>query len=255
MVGPISHTPTVPGVVRFQPDPGEPAVSVTATPRNTAYLVTAQEQRNETRLRGQALARGEDILYSNRTFTYGYADGSPIYSGGLTTVVSREGQGNPLAKPNAESLRDQRDEQGVEVDSEEGQETGSLESLNAQEQTDEADLEEDRQDLRIQRERVTNRKEEAENEADRAARDADPLDLRTAERRISELDRREREIRREERKVELEQFEKRLEETQKTMLNAIEDNVGVAAGVLGVLYGEQQDSEPSSAGRRLDLMA
>ena len=39
--------------------------------------MTAQEQRNETRLRLQALARGEDVIYSNRTFTLGLQRSQP----------------------------------------------------------------------------------------------------------------------------------------------------------------------------------
>ncbi len=255
MVGPIAHTPSIPDTIRFQPDPGEPAVSVTATPRNTAYLVTAQEQRNETRLRNQALARGEDVLYSYRTFTFGYSNNSPIYSGGLTTVVSRSGKDNSLLHPEIQPAAQQQDNQSVGVASEEEEENTHPESIALQDTNkDEQDLQENRQDLRVQRARVTNQKERAENEANRAARQGDPVEYRQTQSEIRELDRRESEIRREERKVELQRFEKQLEETQQSLLHGIKENAGIAGRILGVRYGESQDSQ-SSPGRRFDLTA
>lgn len=75
--------------MHFQPDPGEPAVRLSAKESESAGLVTLQEQRNETRLRLRALSQGEDIVYSQRTFNLGIGQNSATVSSGLTTVVTR----------------------------------------------------------------------------------------------------------------------------------------------------------------------
>ncbi|HQO34659.1 MAG TPA: hypothetical protein PLG59_08365 [bacterium] len=129
MVDPISASYSPPPTIRFTPDPGEPAVDVTATPQQTALLVTAQEQRNETRLRTQALLRGEDVLYSHRTFTLGNRNGYPVYNAGLTTVVSRDRPANPIIEAVQEQDRENR--VAPEEGGEEAEETSPQDEIRA----------------------------------------------------------------------------------------------------------------------------
>lgn len=255
MVDPISSTSVAPRVIRFKPDPGEPAVDVTASPRQTAYLVTAQEQRNETRLRNRVISRGEDILYSYRTFDQTYQDGSVVYTGGLTTVVSREHQASPLRGSWTEPQEpgQENNEIGARRDDEESEKPSPAEqtAMQATEES-ERDLEEDKRELGIQRGRVENRKEHAEAQLEQAAEDRNALQVQVAERKVSELERREDAIEREERKVELERLQERLERTQDVIGSAVMKNLGTASKILGVPHGREPDSTPS-VGRRLDL--
>ena len=76
-------------MMHYRPDPGEPAVRLSATPNQTAFLVVAQEERNEARLRTRALQNGDDILYTQKSFSLGVSGSGVVYNAGLTTVVSR----------------------------------------------------------------------------------------------------------------------------------------------------------------------
>lgn len=84
--------------IRFRPDPGEPAVRLSAPANQTAQLVTGQEQRNETRLRSRALVKGDEVIFSRRSFTPGVEGGDMAVTSGLTTVSFREGANRPDAE-------------------------------------------------------------------------------------------------------------------------------------------------------------
>ncbi len=86
-----NNSPTI----HFRPDPGEPAVRLSAPANQTAQLVTGQEQRNETRLRSRALVKGDEVIFSRRSFTPGVEGGDLAVTSGLTTVSFREGANRP----------------------------------------------------------------------------------------------------------------------------------------------------------------
>ena len=62
-------------VLHYRLDPGEPGIRTSAPASQSALLVHAQEQRNETRLVRNAINRGEVVVDSSKTFTPG-VDGS-----------------------------------------------------------------------------------------------------------------------------------------------------------------------------------
>ena len=251
MVDPISASYSPPPTIRFTPDPGEPAVDVTATPQQTALLVTAQEQRNETRLRTQALLRGEDVLYSHRTFTQGNRNGYPVYNAGLTTVVSRDRPDNPIIE--AEQNRENRVAQ--EENGEEAEETSPQNEIRAEAQGQSPqDLERDKLTLDVQQDRVENKKERTKRQIEQAMSEGNLTEALSAKRKVSELERKEERIDREKLKVEMDRLRKNLEGAQQTSGNAVLGNLGSAANLLGAQYGGGQGAVPSS-GTRLDLFA
>jgi len=253
MVDPISASYSPPPTIRFTPDPGEPAVDVTATPRQTAFLVTAQEQRNETRLRTRALLRGEDVLYSHRTFTQGNRNGYPVYNAGLTTVVSRDRPANPIIEAEREQDRDNR--VAPERNTEKAEETSPQDKMRATAQgPNTQDIERDKRTLDIQQDRVENKKEQTERQLEQAMSEGDLIETLAAKRKVSELERKEERIDREKRKVELDRLRKNFESAQQTAGNAVSGNLGTVATLLGASYGGGQGSIPSS-GTRLDLFA
>jgi hypothetical protein len=255
MVDPISGAYTPPPVIRFKPDPGEPAVDVTASPRQTAYLVTAQEQRNETRLRNRAVLQGDEILYSRRTFHQTYQNGAVVYTGGLTTVVTRERRGNPLHEATVQRQGSGRQDTGVGAvqGEEESQHSSPMRQIatDATKQT-EQELAQYKRELSIQRVRVDNRRERAEAQLEQAVQDGDILQTQWAQREVDGLERREDAIKREEVKVEQERLQQRLEEAQSEVNTALPKDLGPAARSPGGLYGEERDPDPA-VGRRLDL--
>ncbi len=234
-------------MMRFRPDPGEPAVRLTARPHESAGLVTAQEQRNETRLRLQALARGEDIIYSNRTFTLGVSGVSPVYNAGLTTVVSRVDE-NGFAPDNLQNQAEEEDEQQVGQAEEE---TNNIFEAIAPEETDptqpsEEELQREELDLQNEDSRIERNLTRARLEKDQAAADRDPFDLEQTKREENRLARELEEIDREQRKVKLEKQAQQMEETQQTAANAINDNLAAASGLLNVMFGfGSEDYQPA----------
>ena len=252
MVDPVSGVSVAHQFIRYRPDPGEPAVDVTASPRQSAYLVTAQEQRNETRLRNRAILRGEEVLYSHRTFTQGYQNGKAVYNGGLTTVVSRKRQTNPLIEAAAQN-RENNKVQATPDAQETAQPSSIKDLLTEATEKDDQDIERDRQELNVQQGHIENRKERAAVDLKQAAEDGDLIQAQFAKQKMNELDRRENAIEREDNKMALEQFQSRLKDAQKLMQDAIQENAGAASKVLGVLYGGQQQTAPST-GKRLDLL-
>jgi len=256
MVDPISSAYSPPQVIRFKPDPGEPAVDVTASPRQTAYLVTAQEQRNETRLRNRAILRGEEIIYSRRTFTQTYQDGAVVFTGGLTTVVSRPRQTNPVHRLSAQPQDPGPEGAGMgSLQRGETAEEGSpvrQAAIQATEKTQQ-DLAQVERELSTEQGRVENRKERAEAQLHQAAVDGDVLQMQSAARKLNELERREDAIQREERKVELEQIRLRREDGPGEVSSPAIGHHGPKAKIAGLLYS--QDRVPNlSVGSQLDVL-
>jgi hypothetical protein len=253
MVDPISASSAPPQMIRFKPDPGEPAVDVTASPRQSAYLVTAQEQRNETRLRNRAILRGEQVLYSRRAFNQTYENGSVVYTGGLTTVVSRDRQASPLreAQASAQAPASKDEETKTGRAQEKAQEPSLAEQFAAQAAGEsEQDLAANTRELSIRKGDLENRKERAEARAARAADEGDTLQMQAAQREVNELERRGETIDREKRKVELQRLEERHKEAREAIGDVLAKNPGAAANSPGPDRG--QGATPS-VGRRLDL--
>lgn len=248
--------------IKFRPDPGEPAVRLSAPPSQTAGLVSAQEQRNETRLRTQALLQGNDVIFSKRTFTLGLGPNSPVFNAGLTTIQFREdengfapdtlvspvdnddeNQENTLAFP--ESEEDEEEETGLLADTEE--DVSPLEDLAVE---DEEELESEETELDNEDQRLNRNLNLAQLEQDLALRSGDPTQVEETEREINRIEREIEETEQEKKENEQKQLEIRLEELQSTTNQAIEETLEAALGVIGVLFGidsgedQQEDGNP-----------
>ncbi len=92
-LGPILRDPTL----RYRLDPGEPGVRTDAPASQSAFLVTSQELRNQTRLTRVAIAKGEVVVTASSTFTPGIDGAYLSVRSGLTKVVTR--QPRELAAP------------------------------------------------------------------------------------------------------------------------------------------------------------
>ena len=253
MVDPVSASIAPPHIIRFKPDPGEPAVDVTASPRQSAYLVTAQEQRNETRLRNRAILRGEQVLYSRRAFNQTYENGSVVYTGGLTTVVSRDRPVSPFrqAQASRQTPASEDEAAGAVRAEDEGRESSPAKRFAAEAaQESEQDLAADKRELSIRKGDLENRKERAETRAARAADQGDPLQLRAAQREAKELERRAEMIDREQRKVELQRMEARRREAREAVGDLPSANPSAATRSPGP---DGSRGTIPSVGRRLDL--
>lgn len=82
------HAP--PPLMVYRLDLGEPGVRIRAPATQSAYLVTSQEIRNQTRLRNAAVGRGETIVSSDTVYRGGIDGGTMTLRGGLTTVASSD---------------------------------------------------------------------------------------------------------------------------------------------------------------------
>ncbi|RJP34170.1 MAG: hypothetical protein C4527_02670 [Candidatus Omnitrophota bacterium] len=233
-------------VIRFRPDPGEPAVRLAAPPEQTALLVASQEQRNETRLRSRAIARGEDVIFSKRTFTLGIDSSSPVYNGGLTTVVSRPDANGFLPD---QVLQPIIKEQGVapgETEKEDDESPLDTESLLAQaDQPTEEEIEQEKQELENEDSRLNQNLTRAILEQNRALENDDAVQFEQARRKQSQVAREMEENERDLREVELEELKTKMEEFQQSADDALQDNIGIAAGILDVMFGWSR--EPSAA--------
>lgn len=248
----FNSTPTI----NFRPDPGEPAVRLSAREQETAGLVTLQEQRNETRLRSRAIARGDDFIYSNRTFDLQVGQSSPVFSGGLTTVLTRSDP-NGSAPDNRfiptqdnSSLAIQSHDEASETDSEQSTEEEnplepqSLEEAN--EQTEE-ELDAELQNLETEDSRLERNLNQARLEQELALETGNGPQIEAAAREEQQLEREQEEIEQEQRELELEKLAKQLEETLMQANQAITDNLAAAIGTLDVLFGlgnQTNEEEP-----------
>ncbi len=222
-------------LIQFRPDPGEPAARLKAPETQTALLVTAQEQRNETRLRAQAVARGDDIVFSNRSFTLGVGNLSPIFNGGLTTVTTRSDPNGfrPDIQPTASSNETEpTEDEPVEQEARAVPEDPEEATQPSEEELQREELTLDNEESRLERNLTR-----AQVEQEEAIQSADPVQFQQAEREQAQLERDQQELDREKSQNELEQLEQRLENFLDDAGDAIQGSADAAAGVLDVLFG------------------
>lgn len=251
--------------IKFRPDPGEPAVRLSAPPSQTAGLVSSQEQRNETRLLLRALSKGDDVLYSKRTFTLGLTGSSPVYNAGLTTLVSREDPNGaapdqvigPVTSQDELRASQEEESKQEEAQQEEEEETNPLNAAEENEEEtspvlgaaeeDEEELESEETEIENEDQRVDRNLTIAQLEQQQALRSGDPVQVEQTEREIKQLEREAEEVEKEKKENEQKQTEIRLKELQGTANQAIEDTLNAALGIIGVLFGLGSGQENENA--------
>jgi len=240
----VGSTPTI----NFRPDPGEPAVRLSAREPQTATLVAGQELRNETRLRQRALVRGDDVLFTNRTFTLSVGQTSPVFQAGLTSVVTRTDpnefvpnqQPSPAdTNPSFESPSTTQEKQTKQSNNSEEQNSFKPQGLldgEANEKTSE-ELEQEERELENEDTRLERNLTQARLQQEQALELGNFAQLQQAERKEQELKREQEELDEELQQVELERLENQLEDTLETANQAIEDTISAALAPLDVLFG------------------
>lgn len=238
--------------INFRPDPGEPAVRLSAPPQQTAGLVSSQEQRNETRLLLRALTEGDDVLYSKRTFTLGVGNNSPVFNAGLTTLVSRDDPNGFAPDQTISAVASQSElRDSLEAEAESGEEEDETTPLSTEEDTspllgaveeDEDELESEETEIENEDQRVERNLSIAQIEQQQAVRNGDPVQAEQAERDLKRLEREAEEVDKEKKENEQKQLELRLQELQGTASDAIEDTLESALGIVGVLFGLGEDN-------------
>lgn len=258
--------------INFRPDPGEPAVRLSAPANQTALLVSAQELRNETRLRSRALANGDEVLFSNRTFTPGVEGGDSAIVAGLTSVTFREGAnrpdiglqdqvtisdeardalvGNPLETEGAGEDAENQTASPIEQAREEAEEDADPTAPR-----EEKDIAEDEDIVEREREGVQNDREEAEREEEDGQREGSPVAVQQARAEQARLDLEERELDRQERRLDVEKLASRLRELNEGIGTALTGNADAAAGPLAALYNGGNPATGPQRGGLLDLIA
>ncbi len=240
----ISNTP----VMHYRPDPGEPAVRLSAKEQQTAGLVTLQEQRNETRLRSRAMVRGEDVIYSNRTFSLGVGSVSPTYNGGLTTVVTRT-DGNGFL-PNTVVQQSASDEKSADPteEAENKENTDAMASdplteLQSAVQPTPEELDEKKQDIESENKQIERNLLKAQLEMDRAYQNGNPLQAQQADRKQTDLERQKEENEKEKRDIVQKQAQQKGEETGSGIGQIGKENLTNASSLLEILFGKEQDPQ------------
>lgn len=275
-VDPVNTSQNGSSTVNFRPDPGEPAVRLSAPANQTALLVTAQELRNETRLRSRAIAQGDEILFTNRTFTQGGAGGDAAVVGGLTSLVFREGGNQPQVGPDGQdqiSISEQARDALQGAQNEGADSTGEL---GAEEETDgqlaspleeareegrpgqprdDSEIQEDQEETDQRQDRVETDIQEAEEREEDALTNGSVLEAQQARAEQAQLQLEEREVERDKNQLELERLENRLQEANQNLTSTLEDNVRAAAGPLAALFGAGDPSQDPQRGGILDLIA
>ncbi|MEW6235954.1 MAG: hypothetical protein AB1656_11245 [Candidatus Omnitrophota bacterium] len=231
--------------IHYRPDPGEPAVRLSAPPQQTAGLVTAQEQRNETRLRSRAIISGQDILYSKRTFTLSYGDGSPVYNAGLTTVVTRSDANgflpdNPLQSADAQGNGGNGQEDGENVDAANGVQPASNPQQALQPTEDE--LNQTKQDLENDDARLARNLARAQLEQGQAMQSGNPIQFEQAQRKQQEIARQLEENEKDKREVELDKMAVKMQDALDSAGADVEENGNTVAGMLDALFGLRNGS-------------
>lgn len=221
-------------LIRYRPDPGEPAARLKAPETQTALLVTSQEQRNETRLRAQAIARGDDVVFSNRTFTLGVGNYSPIYNGGLTTVSTRA-DANGFA-PDSVPVATATDGPSQTEDESVEEEARAVPAQEAAKPTEE-ELQQEQQNLDNEESRLERNLARAQLEQDQALQSADGVQYQQAERDQAQIEREQDDLDREKRQNELDQIDQRLQDSLDTATGALLGSANTASGVLDILFG------------------
>lgn len=239
--------------VHYRPDPGEPAARLSAPPSQTALLVTAQEQRNETRLRSRAIVSGEDILYSRVTFDVGVSISSPVYNAGLTTLVTRKDENGVLPNRTVQvQPTDEEKEPSLAVDENQEDEEKTQnadESTGTPEENDRSskqELEQEASNLDTEDSRLNRNLTMANLKQKQALEDGKAIEFQQAQREEDSLEREQEEVDKKQRKIELERFEQKLKEFQDSSNQALEDSLSAAIGLLDVMFGFGRDESSSN---------
>ena len=239
--------------IRFRPDPGEPAVRLSAPPQQTALLVSYQEQRNETRLRNRAVAEGNDVVFSKRTFTLGVGQGSPVYNGGLTTVYFREDPNGVLPNQNATAVQGEKNR--ITSAPEEDQAASNDNppaSMQEAVRPSPDELKAEAQELDNEDARLSRNLTGAVLEQNLAMQNGDTIEAQQAQRKMNQLARDLSDLNEEQRKNELDQLEARMQDALNSptgdVLNTTPNNAPSASDILGVLFGlPAGQTQPSPA--------
>lgn len=248
-------------VIRFQPDPGEPAVRLAAPANQSALLVTSQEQRNETRLRSQAVISGDQILFSNRTFTPSVVGGDQAITAGLTTIVTREGANQPnpeaaMAAQNDRSLTDRARDVLEGNSEEEDQRTPAQDALvKTADANQQNAIDRDADEVDRELDQVESDREEAESKESEAAAYGSPLEVQQSRAEQARLELEESQLEREKRQLDLERFGQRVQEANEDFASVLEGSLAAATGPLAALFGASDPGQQATRGQRLDLVA
>ncbi len=236
-------------VMHFKPDPGEPAIRLAATEAQSAGLVSTQEQRNETRLRMRAMAQGEDVLFTKRTFTLGVGDVSPTINGGLTTVVTRTDSNGFLPNSVYQPQTPSKDyleaaEESEEPEAEDDALSASSTDLQNATQPTEDELQEQEQDLESEDQRLERNITLARMEMDRAIQSGNPAQIEENRREEAKLEREMDDNEKEKRSVELERLQQKMDDFQQDADQVLQQNLAAATGVLSALFGGAEQPAP-----------
>lgn len=230
-------------IMHFRPDPGEPAARLASPESQSAGLVTLQEQRNETRLRMRAMSQGEDIVYSNRTFSLGIGGSSPTVNGGLTTVVTKpDGNGylpDSVFKLQAPQNQEPRETEPTTFQQEENQSSqSSAHNIQSAVQSTPEELEQKKQDIDSENRQLERNLLRAQLEKDRAYQNNNAVQAQQADRKqtnlVQKIVKNEEEIR----AVEQEKIQQEKQDSQSNNIGQIlSDRVAAATSVLGGMIG------------------
>lgn len=229
-------------VMHFRPDPGEPAARLSAKESQSAGLVTLQEQRNETRLRMRAMSQGEDIIFSQRTFSLGLGSNSPTVNGGLTTVVTKPDRNGFLPdtvyQPQApQSNQSNSSEETDETTPESQTAEGTSEDIQSAAQPSKEELDQKKTDVESENRQLERNLLRAQLEKDRAYQNGDAVQAQQADQKQADLERKIEDNEEEKKKVEQEQALEESKDFQQNTGQILSENVAAASSVLGVLLG------------------
>ena len=229
--GPTSIGNSVP-IINYKPDPGEPAVRLSAPENRSAYLVINQELRNQNRLRAEALEKGEDIIYSNVSFHVTTGKNGPVFNSGLTTVVSKskaQKESATYTKP-VQSGNGQSSESTNNTNQTNALTPNSLsQSKPAEKQLQQQKQKIDNEDARLERNLT-----EARLTKEQALTTGNPLQFQNAKQKENQIEQDKEDITKEKRKNDQEQAQIRMMvSNQQTDISP----ASPAQGLLDVMFG------------------
>lgn len=239
MVSGLSPLSSVP-VMNYKPDPGEPAVRLSAPQNQSALLVTAQEQRNETRLRHQAMMHGEDILYSKKTFDIGVGQSSPVYNAGLTTVVTKLDKNgflpdsNPVQTAQTAQTAKQQESNKNERNQEFQNPFQSLQQIN---QPTKEQLEQQEQDIQSEDKRLSRTMFRTQLEKEQAFSQGNLIQYQTAKRKEDQLNQKMEDLDKLEQKNERNKMETKQHEIRTAPSETSPPQQQPALGPVDILFG------------------
>ena len=233
--GPAAIGSSVP-VINYKPDPGEPAVRLSAPENRSAYLVINQELRNQNRLRQEALAKGEDIVYSNVSFHVSVGKNGPVFNSGLTTVVSK-------APPQKESAIYSKPaqtggNQATEAAAANNQANNKI-TANSPEQSKppEKQLQQQKQKIDNEDARLERNLTEARLVKEQALDQGNPLQFQNAKQKENQIEQDKEDITKAKRKNEQEQVQARMMSSRQATGNSQNQAASPTQGMLDVMFG------------------